>query len=108
MNVITLAGRLASEPARRETAKGVVTEFRLAVDCRPRMWIGVQTWGALAGRAAQHLANGRTVAVTGRLIHEEYVNRAGAVATRWYVRATSITYLDKPVAAAAATSEVAS
>ena len=28
MNVITLAGRVASEPARRETTKGVVTEFR--------------------------------------------------------------------------------
>lgn len=108
MNVITLAGCVASDPVRRETTKGVVTEFRLAVDCRPRVWIGVQTWGALAGRAAQHLANGRTVAVTGQLIHEEYVNRAGDVASRWYVRATSITYLDKPVAAAAAPSEVAS
>ena len=107
MNVITLAGRVASDPVRRETAKGVVTEFRLAVDCRPRVWIGVQTWGALAGRAAQHITNGRTIAVTGQLIHEEYATRAGDVATRWYVRATSITYLDKPVSASA-TVEVAS
>jgi len=106
MNVITLAGRLASDPARRETAKGVVTEFRLAVDCRPRLWIVVQTWGALAGRAAQHLTNGRTIAVSGQLIHEEYVTRAGVTATRWYVRANSITYLDKQ-AAVAETLEVA-
>lgn len=96
MNVITLAGRVASEPARRETTKGVVTEFRLAVECRPRLWIGVQTWGPLAGRAAQHLTLGRTIAVTGSLISDDYVTRAGTTATRWYVRATSVTYLHKP------------
>ena len=28
MNVITLAGRVASDPVRRETTKGVVTEFQ--------------------------------------------------------------------------------
>ena len=56
MNVLTLTGRLTADPVRRDTPKGVVCEFRLAVDGRPRLWITVQTWGQLAGRCAQHLA----------------------------------------------------
>ena len=96
MNVLTLTGRLVSEPVRRDTVKGVVCEFRLAADSRPRLWIDVQTWGALAGRAAQHLTSGRQVAVNGTLICEEYHTRAGDKASRWFCRATTITFLDRP------------
>jgi single-stranded DNA-binding protein len=96
MNVLTLAGRVASNPVRRETSRGVVCEFRLAVDCRPRLWIVVQTWGQMAGRAAQHVTTGRTIAVSGPLINESYATRSGETAVRWYVRATSLTYLDRP------------
>jgi single-stranded DNA-binding protein len=98
MNVLTVAGRVASEPVRRETTRGVVCEFRLAVECRPRLWIGVQTWGQLAGRCAQHLINGRTISVTGQLISEPYITRASEKAVRWYLRAATITYLDRPAA----------
>lgn len=107
MNVLTVAGRVASEPVRRETARGVVCEFRLAVECRPRLWIVVQTWGQLAGRCAQHLTNGRTISVTGQLISEPYATRAGEQAVRWYLRAATITYLDRP-AADTSVNEVAS
>ena len=79
MNVLTLAGRVASNPVRRETTRGVVCEFRLAVDCRPRLWIVVQTWGQMAGRAAQHIATGRMVAVSGQLISESYATRSLAL-----------------------------
>ena len=96
MNVLTLAGRVASNPVRRETTRGVVCEFRLAVDCRPRLWIVVQTWGQMAGRTAQHVTTGRTIAVSGQLINESYATRSGEPAVRWYVRATSLTYLDRP------------
>ena len=98
--MITLAGRVSSNPARRETVRGVVCEFRLAVECRPRIWIVVQTWGPLAGRTAQHVTSGRTVAVTGSLISEGFATRSGETVVRWYVRATSLTYLDKPPATA--------
>ena len=65
MNVVTLTGRLHNDPARRETSKGVVTTFRLAVDAnRHRLWIDIETWGQLAGTAT-HLTKGRHVAVTG-------------------------------------------
>ncbi|MDO8392459.1 MAG: single-stranded DNA-binding protein [Actinomycetota bacterium] len=96
MNVLTVTGQLATDPIRRDTSKGVVCEFRLAVDSRPRLWIVVQTWGQLAGRCAQHLTCGRHVAVSGPLLCEEYVTRAGNKATRWFTRATTVTFLDQP------------
>jgi single-stranded DNA-binding protein len=108
MNVLTLAGRVASNPVRRETTRGVVCEFRLAVDCRPRLWIVVQTWGQMAGRAAQHVTTGRTIAVSGALINESYATRSGETAVRWYVRATSLTYLDRPAEAENELAEAAS
>lgn len=95
MNAITLAGRVCSTPIRRETNRGVVCEFRLAVECRPRLWIVVQSWGTLAGSAAQHITKGRTIAVTGSLISEEYATRSGETSVRWFVRATSLSYLDR-------------
>ena len=96
MNVLTLTGRLSAAPVRRDTPKGVVCEFHLAVDGRPRLWITVQTWGMLAGRCAQHLHAGRHVAVSGPLVCEEYATRAGDRTTRWFTRATTVTYLDRP------------
>lgn len=96
MNVLSLTGLLAGDPVRRDTKQGVVCEFRVTVDSRPRLWIVVQTWGQLAGRCAQHLASGRHVAVSGQLLCEEYVTRAGEKATRWFTRATTVTYLDGP------------
>jgi single-stranded DNA-binding protein len=100
MNVLTLTGRLTADPVRRDTNKGVVCEFRLAVDSRPRLWIVVQTWGALAGRCAQHLHAGRHVAVSGPLVCEQYAARAGDRASRWFTRAVTVTYLDRPLTAA--------
>lgn len=96
MNVLSLTGVLAADPVRRDTNKGVVCEFRLAVDSRPRLWIVVQTWGQLAGRCAQHLTSGRHVAVSGQLLCEEFATRAGDKATRWFTRATTVTFLDHP------------
>lgn len=96
MNVLTVTGRLADDPVRRETPKGVVCEFRLAVDGRPRLYLTIQTWGHLAGRCAQHLTTGRHVGVTGSLRHEQWITRAGERADRWYARATDVAFLDGP------------
>jgi single-stranded DNA-binding protein len=96
MNVLTITGHLAADPARRDTPKGVVCEFRVAVDGRPRLWLHVETWGQLAGRCAQHLHCGRHIAATGALVCDEYVTRAGEKANRWYLRATQLTFLDPP------------
>jgi single-stranded DNA-binding protein len=96
MNVLTVTGRLTTDPVRRDTSNGVVCELALAVDGRPRLWLAVETWGQLAGRCAQHLHSGRRVAVSGTLVCHEYANRAGERVTRWFVRANQVTYLDRP------------
>ena len=96
MNVLTLTGRLGSDPVRRDTTNGVVCEFRLAVDGRPRIWITVETWGHLAGTCAHHLTAGRTVGVTGTLVHDHYITRQGDRAERWYCKASHVTFLDQP------------
>ena len=96
MNVLTLTGRLGSDPVRRDTTNGVVCEFRLAVDGRPRIWITVETWGHLAGTCAQHLHDGRRVAITGTLANRQYVNRSGDKVDLWYAKARHVTFLDRP------------
>jgi single-stranded DNA-binding protein len=98
VNVLTVTGRLVADPARRTTTNGIVCEFRLAINGRPRLWLNVETWGQLAGRCAQHLQTGRHVAASGTLCCDEYVTRAGDKASRWFLRAVTLTYLDRPAA----------
>ena len=96
MKVLTVTGRLATDPARRDTPNRVVCEFRLAVGGRPRLWLAVETWGHFAGRRARHLHSGCHVAVSGPLCCTEYVTSAGQPATRWYLRAVTVSFLDRP------------
>ena len=92
MNVLTVTGRLTSDPARRDTTKGVVCEFRLAVDGQRRLWLPVVTcWGNLAGACKRHLHPGRRVAVSGQLRVDEYLARQGETRRRWYLRAEHVT-----------------
>ena len=96
MNILCLTGRVADQPVRRDTNKGVVCEFRLAAHGRPRLWITVVTWGHLAGVCAQHARPGRAIAVTGELRHDQYTTRGGERAERWYCKAADVTFLGPP------------
>jgi single-stranded DNA-binding protein len=96
MNSVNLTGRLVNEPSRRDTHRGVVATFRLAVDGRPRMWIDVEAWGHLAGTVATYLRARRYVAVTGRLAHDEYHDREGCKQTRYKVLVDRLAFLDGP------------
>ena len=96
MNVLTVTGRLTSDPARRDTTRGVVCDFRMSVDGQDRLWLPVTCWGHLAGKCAQYLHAGRRIAVSGQLHVEEYISRAGERQRRWYLRAEHITFLDAP------------
>ena len=93
MNVVTITGRLVSEPARIETSRGVKATFRLAVDGRPRLWIDIDTWGHLAGICATHLTKSRHVAVTGRLECDEWNDRDGQHRNRWHINADRVSFL---------------
>jgi single-stranded DNA-binding protein len=97
MNVLTVTGRLTTDPARRDTDKGVVVEFRLAVDGQRRLWLPVTVWGHLAGSCKRYLAVGRHVAVSGQLRVDEYI-AGGETRRRWYVRGDHVTFLDRPTA----------
>ena len=96
MNVIVLTGRLESDPARRDTPKGVVATFRLVANHRGhRLWIDIESWGHLAGTVAAHLVKGRLVAVTGALRNKPYT-RDGQRRDYWYIAAGDVTFLDQP------------
>lgn len=92
MNVLAVTGRLSSDPARRDTTKGVVCEFRLAVDGQRRLWLPVVCWGHLAGTCARHLRKGRRVAVDGQLQVDEFIGAGGDLRRRWYLRADHVSF----------------
>ena len=96
MNVVAMTGRLTGDPARKETGKGVVTTFRIGSDDSPRVWVDVETWGHLAGTCAAHLERGRHVAVVGSLAYREWMDQAGERRQRWLVKASTVTFLDRP------------
>jgi single-stranded DNA-binding protein len=96
MNSINLTGRLIHDPTRRETNRGVVASFRLAVDGRPRVWIDIEAWGHLAGTVATYLTARRHVAITGRLAQHEYHDQHGLKLTRYHIVADRIGFLDAP------------
>ena len=101
MNVLSVTGRLTSDPARRDTTNGVVCEFRVAVDGQRRLWLPVVTWGKLAGTCKRHLHTGRRVAISGQLCVDEFHASQGELRRRWFLRAEHVTFLeDTPVAAA--------
>jgi single-stranded DNA-binding protein len=93
MNVLTVTGHLTTDPARRDTAKGVVCEFRVLVDGQRRLWLPVVVWGHLAGVCRKHLHTGRRVAVSGQLCVDEYIS-TGETKRRWYLRGEHVTFLD--------------
>jgi single-stranded DNA-binding protein len=94
MNSVNLSGRLVHDPTRRETHRGVVASFRLAVDGRPRVWIDVEAWGHLAGTGATYLTARRHVGVTGRLAYTEYHDRNGHTQASVRVIADRVGFLD--------------
>ena len=96
MHVLPVTGRLSSDPARRDTAKGVVCEFRLAVDGQRRLWRPGGCWGHLAGVCKKHLHKGRRVAVDGQLQVDEFIGAGGDLRRRWYLRADHVTFEDLP------------
>jgi single-strand DNA-binding protein len=81
LNNIVLVGQLAGDPELRSTPDGTsVCELRLAVNDQPEkpVFVDVSTFGAGADACAQYLATGRQVAVTGRLVYQEWQAKDGS------------------------------
>ncbi len=107
MNHITIAGRLVEDPVRKEANGSVVTSFRIASgrsgSKSGRLWIDVDTWGRLAGTCHQHLAKGRYVLVSGRLLQREWADaKTGEKRTRLLVSARDVDFLARGPEARAA------
>ncbi|HEX3735223.1 MAG TPA: single-stranded DNA-binding protein [Solirubrobacterales bacterium] len=85
MNNVSLTGRLTRDPELRDTRAGAVCQLRLAVDNPGRggqkgepTYVDVASFGAQAEACARHLAKGRQVAVSGRLVFREWTGKDGA------------------------------
>lgn len=94
MNHIVIAGRIDSDPVRKEANGSVVCTFRLASGRTGakggRLWIDVETWGHLAGSCYQHATKGRQVIVAGRLTQKQWTDAAGEKRTRCLVVAADV------------------
>jgi single-strand DNA-binding protein len=107
MNTVQLIGRLTRNPELRYTAAGTATcTIRLAVPRRKRngedpapVYVDVVTFGPQAEAIAQYMAQGRRVAVAGRLEYREWTDNEGGRHSKHEVIAHEVDFLDKPRAA---------
>ena len=81
MNSVNLIGRLGRDPELKYTPQGTaVCTFSVAVDAgrdKPADWFDIVVWEKQAETAAQHLAKGRQVGISGRLQTRSYEGRDG-------------------------------
>ncbi|HET7508878.1 MAG TPA: single-stranded DNA-binding protein [Solirubrobacterales bacterium] len=101
MNNISLIGNLTRDPELRRAAGGAVCAMRIAVDNPGRggtkgepTYVGVATFGNHAESCATHLAKGRQVAVSGRLVFREWEAKDGSKRSAHEVRG-SVQFLDR-------------
>jgi len=102
MNSINLTGRLTADPELRATHSGAsVGNLRLAVsrrrgrdgEDRGAVFVDVVTFGRLAESCGEYLAQGRQVAVSGRLELDEWEAEDGSRRQRHKVVADEVEFL---------------
>jgi len=107
MNTVNLIGRLTRDPELRSLPSGqAVCEMRIAVDNgksregeeRAPTYVDVTTFGPQADACAKHLAQGRQVAVEGRLAYSEWSAEDGSKRSKHSVIGR-VEFLAKPRAA---------
>ena len=111
MNSVNLIGRLTRDPERRVIPnKGTeVSVMRLAVERQGdgADYVTVTAFGKLAQSCNQYLAQGRQVAIVGRLNHSEWV-KDGQRRERLEVAAAAVEFLgQRPAQPASEPMEVA-
>ena len=108
INSVTLTARLTADPEVRVTPSGkTVGRMRVAIG-RPSTKEGkdrgaafydVQVWDAVAKSCGRYLAKGSSVAIEGRLEHEQWTDDHDRPRQRNYVVASRVRFLDPaPVA----------
>ena len=87
-NKVQLIGNLGQTPEVRTTENGKkLARFSIATNdtyrnsngerVRETLWHTVIAWGKLAEIAEKYLTKGREVAVAGKLVHREYIDKNG-------------------------------
>jgi single-strand DNA-binding protein len=102
INVITLVGRMASDPELRYTQSGIpVANFCIAVERDFKEADGnkitdffqVVAWRKTGELAHQYLKKGNNVGIVGRLITEKYVSKEGENRVAHKVQAETVQFL---------------
>jgi single-strand DNA-binding protein len=101
MNNVNLIGHLTKDPEVKATRSGAVCQLRLAVDNSGRngekgqpTYVAVATFGKHAEVCGAHLAKGRLVGVSGRLVFREWEGKDGSKRSAHSVRG-SVQFLDR-------------
>jgi single-strand DNA-binding protein len=99
MNRITATGHLTREPELVTTSGGTeICQLRLAVKRAGRDgqdgYFEVKAFGSQAKACAEYLSKGREIGLDGRLRFEEFKTRSGGYASRVYLVADSVEFLD--------------
>lgn len=89
MNIVTLIGRLGTDPDLRHTQSGnAVVNFRMVTSERwydkqkqesveEATWHSIVVWGKQAETCANHIGKGSQVGITGRLQEREFEDKDG-------------------------------
>lgn len=104
MNTVTLTARLTADPELRQAGEHDVATLRVAAqrrrgrdgEDRGAVYIDVEAWDAQARTAAEYLAKGRHVAITGRLELDEWKADDGTRRQRHKIVARDVEFLDRP------------
>lgn len=83
LNTVIISGRLGFDPETKQLTNSSITEFTVAVDdsYKPKdgdlvektVWIRCKAWGRYPGEIiAEHFKKGDPIAVTGKLVQEEW------------------------------------
>lgn len=100
LNLIVVAGRLATDPALASVHDTPCTSFTLASDTRQRdadgkyipIFYRVSAWRRMAETTAQYLHKGDAVTVTGDLSQRTYVDRDGQNRTSLQITASHVEF----------------
>lgn len=98
MNIIFVAGRLATDPVLSNVNDAACTSFTLASDTRAKgadgkylpIFYRVTAWRRLADVTAQYLHKGDPVTITGDLSQRSYVDKDGQNRTSLQITANHV------------------
>ena len=98
MNRITLVGRVTRDLELKQTKSGKsVCDFGIAVDRDKDSadFINIQVWNGVAENLVKYQGKGSLISVDGSLRVDNYTKEDGTKASRTYVLANNIEYLEK-------------